>query len=62
MFLDAGASGAAIAAEGLHLAHVGRARGQIHDVHKILLQDAHDDGGRNQVIILTTGDQGETKS
>lgn len=52
LFLHAGASRAAIAAEGLNPEQVGCARGQIADLYKILLEYEHYVGSHIQVIIL----------
>ncbi len=52
LFLHAGASRAAIAAEGLHSEQVGCARGQVTDLNGILLKNEHSVGRHIQVIIL----------
>ncbi len=52
LFLHAGASRAAIAAEGLNPEQVGCALGQIADLYKIFLKYEHDVGCHIQVIIL----------
>lgn len=59
LFLHAGASRAAITAEDLHPEQVGCAWGQIHDLHRILLQEEHDVGSNIQVIILKKGNWGD---
>lgn len=52
LLLHAGASRAAIAAEGLHPEQVGRAGDQVFDLYGVLLQYEHGVGRHIQVIIL----------
>lgn len=52
LFLHAGASRAAVTAEGLHPEQVGGAWGQIADLHRVLLKYEHGVGSHIQVIIL----------
>lgn len=59
LFLHAGASRAAIAAEGLNPEQVGCALGQIADLYKIFLKYEHDVGSHIQVIILGEKKEGQ---
>lgn len=60
LFLHARAARAAVAGEGLHPEQVGCARGQVADLHRILLEYEHDVGRHIQVIILGDG-RGEVR-
>lgn len=61
LLLDARAARAAVAGEGLHPEQVGRARGQITDLHRVLLQHVHDVGSHIQVVTLWDGGHGGTE-
>lgn len=52
MLLLSGAFGVVIAAEGLHNEQVGRARGQIFDLRRVLVEREHGVGSLIKVIIL----------
>lgn len=52
LLLHAGASRAVVRVEGLHPEQVGCPRGQLTDLHRVLLQQEHRVGSHIQIIIL----------